>query len=1696
MIECRASEMRSLLRRSLATVLMALLAVVCLSPSAFAVRTTYNVDGTFNVPAGVDTITVEAWGGGGGGGGGAGKSTGTGGGGGGAYAKSTINGASGSYSVVIGQGGASDTAGTASTFDGTVVVAPGGSAGSATGAGGAGGSGGTGTITYSGGTGAAGVDNPNGYGGGGGSGAGTASNGTTATGQPGATAPAGGGDGGPGATAAGGAGGNGLVPGGGGGGSMRTGGPVVGGAGANGRIYVYYGPTVTINQGGGQADPTPTSPVVFDVVFSEPVTGFAAGDVFLSGTATGKSVSNVSGAGTNYTVEVSATGGGTIIATIPAGGAVEGFNIANFASTSTDNEVTYVTAAPPTVTINQKGGQIDPTNGVIDTMDFTVVFSEDMNGFDHNDIVISGDAVVNALTAGDVTGGPATFNVRVTGLSSGTVVADIPAAVATSQSSGLDNEASTSSDNLINFDNQSPDVTIDQAGAQADPTAGTPILFDVVFNEDVSGFAAGDISLSGPAATVTSVTGGPATYSVEVTPTENGIITASVPAGGATDVAGNTNNGSTSTDPDVEFTGASCTDSTPSTITIPASQTVSGAAVDLESLFSTTGNVTLFTYTIEAATVDTPWNSSAYGASGSEPVTLYVEGTDPDCGGSTVFDTNTINVDNSSINFMMHNSDTTSSSKWPIAESGESADGWGIVDAKYGQFTCETCHTKSTTNIKRIRENLPTVADGVPESPTTDFPGNAITFTSTVEGSSDLGDDSDAHSTSNRVCEVCHSKNKFHNYDTANNALNGGDNNHANQTDCLVCHSHKVGFYTPGCTSCHGEPPSSAANLVYSPSATGATNPESAGGHPQHGAFQGMSCETCHTGNTMPTVSTTIQMGFVADSTTVARFNSAVGGGTISVPNDGLLSNGYTFASSDGGTTVNKVADYNLNCTVYCHGNWVGSAGTNTTPSWVGGSSQASCGTCHGADGTTPPTAGSHTAHAATAGNVKLSCNKCHPSYTDTQHLDGEVVWQLATGDGRIGTSATYSGSASGTTGAAAPSGAYGNCANVYCHGTDTPTWGGATLGCNGCHSANSSLPATHSTHYDSAAVVTGNTTDNNSTTTNYVFECGNCHEATKTAHAFGTVSGSQSAEVKFTDSSVYTAGALLGNEGVFNYTDGTCGFNACHNNGKETAGAPNEVAQWGSTLPANCTGCHNNGFSSGSPLTSGAHAAHISSGTVIDILCCSDCHDATVDQASDVTITDKTKHLNGVREVYPAAEHDSDADPSNNYNDATQECTNIYCHSNGQASPSYQTIAWTDTALCNTCHDNAGTTSNLTGSHLVHIGTDPSDTNKQFGYTCNVCHVQTASSNSAISSTSLHINKTRDVSVSASYGGDQGLATNYNSVLMTCATTNCHGTSSFSWTAGATLGDCSACHGMSDPGQTSYDTNGDTADSDFQVGAHDAHINITNGYAAPVTCDQCHNLTYSEILGQTSYVAKVNAVGHNDSALPAEVTYGSIATAAGATTTYNTITGVCANYCHGNTLADGFSPQPLWNDNSYLNGTFNANGDCNRCHGAPPLITGHSGSETLADCGQCHTQTMTDGVGNAFADASKHINGILEVDATCGTCHGQLPPNTGSHPKHGIHLEQDLGYNSGNLDGGFTDWTVANYPTCAVCHDLTNQDYHLDPSSNILGVNKPDEAFAPDYPVAGPGYPVYNTTTQTCTNARCHFQSSPDWQP
>src|SRR5204862_6321059 len=100
-----------------------------------------------------------------------------------------------------------------------------------------------------------------------------------------------------------------------------------------------------------------------------------------------------------------------------------------------------------------------------------------------------------------------------------------------------------------------PSVTVNQAAGQNDPTNTSPINFTVVFSESVTGFTGSDVSLSGTAgATTPTVTGSGTTYNVAVSGmTSDGTVIATVPANGASDAAGNTNIGSTSTDNTVTY---------------------------------------------------------------------------------------------------------------------------------------------------------------------------------------------------------------------------------------------------------------------------------------------------------------------------------------------------------------------------------------------------------------------------------------------------------------------------------------------------------------------------------------------------------------------------------------------------------------------------------------------------------------------------------------------------------------------------------------------------------------------------------------------------------------------------------------------------------------------------------------------------------------------------------------------------------------------------------------------------------------------------------------------------------------------------------------------------------------------------------------------------------------------------------------
>ncbi len=163
-------------------------------------------------------------------------------------------------------------------------------------------------------------------------------------------------------------------------------------------------PLVTINQAAGQSDPTYLSPILFTVTFSEAVIGFEAEDVVITGTAPGEKTVVLSGAGPVYSAAVSGmTGPGTVIASIPADVVEDVDENPNLASTSTDNEVTYLGPPPEVLAIER----LSPNPSQAPMVNYYLTFSEPVFevGLDDFELTttgtLTGAAVMSVAGTGD-----------------------------------------------------------------------------------------------------------------------------------------------------------------------------------------------------------------------------------------------------------------------------------------------------------------------------------------------------------------------------------------------------------------------------------------------------------------------------------------------------------------------------------------------------------------------------------------------------------------------------------------------------------------------------------------------------------------------------------------------------------------------------------------------------------------------------------------------------------------------------------------------------------------------------------------------------------------------------------------------------------------------------------------------------------------------------------------------------------------------------------------------------------------------------------------------------------------------------------------------------------------------------------------------------------------------------------------------
>jgi len=286
-------------------------------------------------------------------------------------------------------------------------------------------------------------------------------------------------------------------------------------------------PDVTINQAAGQADPTNASPINFTVVFTEPVTGFATGDVTLSGAAgaaTGTVTEIAPNNGTTYNVAVSGMAGdGTVTASIAINKAQDAAGNNNTASSSSDNTVTYIPdSTPPATTIDSHPA--NPTNSVNAAFTFS--------GTDN--FTPPGSLTFECqLDGGGFTACASTQNYNA--LSDGSHTFQVRAIDA------VGNGDPTPDSFTWTVDTTAPTVVM-SSGA-SDPTNTSPIPVTVTFSESVADFIAADIvAVNGG---VGNFAGSGASYTFDLTPSGQGLVTANIAASVATDSAGNANTAAT-----------------------------------------------------------------------------------------------------------------------------------------------------------------------------------------------------------------------------------------------------------------------------------------------------------------------------------------------------------------------------------------------------------------------------------------------------------------------------------------------------------------------------------------------------------------------------------------------------------------------------------------------------------------------------------------------------------------------------------------------------------------------------------------------------------------------------------------------------------------------------------------------------------------------------------------------------------------------------------------------------------------------------------------------------------------------------------------------------------------------------------------------------------------------------------------------
>lgn len=842
---------------------------------------------------------------------------------------------------------------------------------------------------------------------------------------------------------------------------------------------------------------------------------------------------------------------------------------------------------------------------------------------------------------------------------------------------------------------------------------------------------------------------------------------------------------------------------------------------------------------------------------------------------------------------------------------------------------------------------------------------------------------------------------------------------------------------TADCGTCHGSAPATGSHPV---------------GGSRHGAYYGTgtsSCGKCHPDHGAKEGAARFAHATSAGRDLQVSFAAAPnnGSGSYSGPvNDYLPSQSTVFGTCSG---------------TYCHSPGTKSSAfdaPNQAAAWGG---NLACNGCHKSDRSSGSAmaSGSHRAHVDGfgLGYTTVRCVRCHAATvtpamaigTYGNHVNKLV--NVAFDSTTTAVNGTYGGVPSPM--AKAPGSAYGSCTNVYCHSSGqgnsgtwpptytTPTWGSAATGqCGTCHGING---ATHSGYGTPTIMNSGS----HSRHLAYTFgiassetRCAACHATTLTGfnptacssavchNRISQKHANYEVNVGFPD--YYGATAAYGGTPKPGDGYGSCTNIYCHSDGRDTPHYAQTPLAWGGAS-LGCTGCHGSATApqdgSGGTTLSGKHAAHVNNAAIFgtnNSLGCVKCHNRTVSGNSTLHGTTGTQyHVNKTRDYYGTM--------AGSYNSGTKVCSNVYCHSSGQATPVYRAVAaWTSATGygCNGCHGadsafaaaagepnyaNGGAGTATANSHQRHVAS--------LGITattgCAACHCRTvdaAVANKLRNYSTLHLNQARNVAMKA-INGKSGT---YDSTAKTCSATYCHGTSPSPAWGGSTA--CNSCHSA--------------RATDAHWAANSAHkihwegANLPSSYAmAPgngtgdaatyrFACSSCHSPAGgSAHAGGALAASQAAQVYFGYSAAGVRGSYSGTGTVYSNDNGFNWTagsSGCTATYCHSGGAGQAGRSAVAWstaNKSSY---------SCNLCHGnaAAPANDWRRGAPLYASGSITYRGQAK---GNAHGVHITAKTSLPAVSMQCANCHAATTASSTSISDKRKHLNKSYDVSPG---GTFRD--------------------------------------------------------------------------